>query len=115
MDEELPTRPAGPPSTSDAETVRVNPPAGAALSPGMRVFDRYVLEAGLGRGGMAGVWRARDEPLGETVALKFLPEAVARDAEAIEELKEETRRARKLTHPNIVRIHDFVRDPNLAA
>jgi formylglycine-generating enzyme required for sulfatase activity len=119
MDDELPTRPAAP-SAGEVETVRLAPstavpPAGATLTSGMRLFDRYTLEAVLGRGGMAVVWRARDETLGETVALKFLPEAVARDAEAIDELKEETRRARKLTHPNIVRIHDFVRDATLAA
>jgi formylglycine-generating enzyme required for sulfatase activity len=82
---------------------------------GQKVFGRYVLESLAGRGGMGVVWRARDDELGETVALKFLPEVVARDAVAIDELKEETRRARRLTHPNIVRIHDFVRDDLQAA
>jgi hypothetical protein len=48
--------------------------------------------------------------LAEAVALKFLPAAVARDAVAIDELKDETRRARRLTHAGIVRIHDFVQD-----
>jgi serine/threonine protein kinase len=86
-----------------------------ALTSGQRVFGRYRLEAEVGRGGMGVVWRARDEELGETVALKFLPTAVARDAAAVDELKEETRRARRLTHPNIVRIHDFVRDATMAA
>jgi len=85
------------------------------LAVGQMVFGRYRLEVLAGRGGMGVVWRARDEELGETVALKFLPEVVARDPVAIDELKEETRRARRLTHPNIVRIHDFVRDEMLAA
>lgn len=82
---------------------------------GQRVLKRYALESVLGQGGMAIVWKAWDETLGENVALKFLPEAVTRDAVAVEELKEETRRARRLTHPNIVRIHDFVQDATLAA
>jgi serine/threonine protein kinase len=86
-----------------------------AMTAGQKVFGRYSLEVLAGRGGMGVVWRARDEELGETVALKFLPEIVARDPVAIDELKEETRRARRLTHPNIVRIHDFVRDELQAA
>ncbi|MBM3854996.1 MAG: hypothetical protein FJ399_17885, partial [Verrucomicrobia bacterium] len=103
------------PADPDA-TLRVAPLAfELVLSGGQRVFGRYTLEAEIGRGGMGVVWRARDEELGETVALKFLPAAVARDAVAVEELKDETRRARRLTHPNIVRIHDFVRDAAMAA
>jgi hypothetical protein len=88
---------------------------GAALVPGVQVLGRYVLEAEVGRGGMGVVWRASDVVLGETVALKFLPPAVARDAVAIDDLKTETRRARRLTHPHIVRIHDFTQQDDLAA
>ncbi|MES1166806.1 MAG: protein kinase, partial [Pseudomonadota bacterium] len=68
-----------------------------------------------GRGGMGVVWRVRDEELGETLALKFLPEVVARDPVAVDKLKEETRRARRLRHPNIVQVFDFVRDDAMAA
>jgi len=85
------------------------------LVAGGRVFNRYTLDAMVGKGGMGVVWRARDEVLAETVALKFLPESVANDAVAIDELKEETRRARRLTHPHIVRIHDFLLEGGLAA
>lgn len=85
------------------------------LAPGERILNRYLLESLFGQGGMAVVWRARDETIGDPVALKFLPTVVARDTVAEAELKEETRRARRLTHPNIVRIHDFVRDAKLAA
>ena len=49
------------------------------------------------------------------IALKFLPAAVARDPVAVDELKEETRRARRLTHPHIVRIHDFLLDAGSGA
>ncbi len=80
---------------------------GLELQAGQRAFGRYLIEAELGRGGMGVVWRARDEKLGETVALKFLPAAVARDEVALDELKEETRRARRLRHPNIVSVYYF--------
>jgi tRNA A-37 threonylcarbamoyl transferase component Bud32 len=82
---------------------------------GRRVFGRYVLLEIVGEGGMGVVWRARDEKLEREVALKFLPERVRRDPEAIRELKRETRRCLELTHPNIVRVYDFVEDKVAAA
>jgi hypothetical protein len=84
-------------------------------APGQRVFGRYILQALLGRGGMGVVWRAHDEKLAEDIALKFLPEVVRWDPGAFEDLKAETRRARQLTHPNIIRVHDFVDDAAGAA
>jgi hypothetical protein len=82
---------------------------------GEQVFGRYRLERRLGRGGMGDVWLARDESLECRVALKFLPDAVRWDPVALAALKEETRRTRQLTHPHIVRIHDFVEDYSYAA
>jgi len=82
---------------------------------GQKVFERYTLTRLLGRGGMGVVWLARDGELGADVALKFLPEVLIGDRTAIDDLRRETRRARELTHPHIVRIHDFIRDTQLAA
>jgi eukaryotic-like serine/threonine-protein kinase len=84
------------------------------LEPGQVVFGRYKLERVLGRGGMGVVWLAHDQELNEEVALKFLPEAVRLDALALEELKRETRKSRKLTHRNIVRVYNFVSDATSA-
>jgi hypothetical protein len=61
------------------------------------------------------VWLAHDQVLGEDVALKFLPDLVRWDQAALQELKAETRRARALTHPNIIRIHDLIEDGSGAA
>src|ERR1035441_2210277 len=72
----------------------------AGLVVGQLVFGRFTLEAHAGRGGMGVVWRARDEKLERTVALKFLPELVTANAEAVNDLKRETRRALDLTQPN---------------
>jgi serine/threonine protein kinase/formylglycine-generating enzyme required for sulfatase activity len=84
-------------------------------SPGQKVFQRYTLKKILGRGGMGIVWLAHDEKLDRNVALKFLPDVVVHDPRAIDELKKEARRNLDLTHPHIVRIYDFVDDPDGAA
>ncbi|MDI1337969.1 MAG: PEGA domain-containing protein [Lacunisphaera sp.] len=85
------------------------------FSAGQRIFNRYELKKILGRGGMGVVWLARDGELERDVALKFLPEVVALDPEAVRDMKRETRRSLELTHPNIIRIHDFVQDGRTAA
>ena len=82
---------------------------------GQQMFGRYTLQRMLGRGGMGVVWLARDERLGEDIALKFVSETVRLDPVALEELKRETRRSRQLTHQRIVRIHDFAQDSECAA
>lgn len=69
---------------------------------------RFLLKRLLGQGGMGVVWLAHDKLLRESVALKFLPSQVGFDPEAIAGLRRETLRARRLSHPNIVRVHDLV-------
>ena len=78
-------------------------------------FSRYRLKAELGRGGMGVVWRAEDTKLHRDVALKFLPELVVRDREAMADLAAETRRCLDLTHPNIVRVYDLIEEGDRAA
>jgi serine/threonine-protein kinase len=56
------------------------------------------------------VWLARDEELERNVALKFLPDLMIQDRALLDQLKHETKRCLELTHPHIVRIHDFVHD-----
>src|SRR5262249_34358617 len=77
---------------------------------GQMVFGRYKLVKVLGRGGMGIVWLARDEELEREVALKFLPDLMVQDRALLDQLKRETKRSLELTHPHIVRIHDFVHD-----
>jgi len=77
---------------------------------GQKVFGRYTLIKVLGRGGMGIVWLARDEELERDVALKFLPDLMIHDRSMFDELRRETKRCLELTHPHIVRIHDFLHD-----
>src|SRR5215218_1601924 len=76
------------------------------LEPNQRVGDRYALVSRLGSGGMADVWLADDEMLGRRVALKFLHERFAQDAQFVERVRREARSAAGLQHPNVVGVYD---------
>ena len=77
-------------------------------APGALIAARYRLEEAVGAGGTGVVYRATDLTLHETVALKMLrPDLVAADARAQDELKHELRSARRVSHRNVVRTHDF--------
>ena len=65
----------------------------------------YDVEAEIGRGGMAVVFRAVERDLGRTVALKVLPLAAASDADTVERFLDEARTAAGLEHPHVVPIH----------
>jgi len=82
--------------------------ASAALGRGQVFADRYEVLGTLGKGGMGVVYRARDRQLDEVVALKLLrPEALASDPTLLERFKQEIKLARRITHRNVLRTHDF--------
>lgn len=68
--------------------------------------ERYRLEGHIASGGMASVWRARDEALARTVAIKLLHDHLSRDDAFRERFRREAIAAAKLTHPGIVSMYD---------
>ena len=73
--------------------------AGTKLGP-------YEIQSPLGAGGMGEVYRARDTRLDRDVAIKILPEALARDPDRMRRFEQEARAVAALSHPNVVAIHD---------
>src|SRR5690242_4858994 len=120
-----PTAPAAKPSapqTNIGSGVLTPVPAGASADPsatlmgggyvpafgiGTTVGSRFVIEGMLGEGGMGRVYKAYDRELDRYVALKVLQPELARDPQIIQRFKHELLLASRISHKNILRIHDL--------
>ncbi|PYQ07490.1 MAG: hypothetical protein DMF83_09425 [Acidobacteria bacterium] len=98
------------PTLSSAATASVSTasPSGPRVAPGSVFSGRYDVLGTIGKGGMGVVYRARDRQLDEIVALKVLRSDVLKDDPTLlERFKREIKLARRITHRNVLRTHDF--------
>jgi formylglycine-generating enzyme required for sulfatase activity len=110
IEESLRPTAAGPPlfrASEEALSATLDAPQAEVPPGGFPLGDRYRIVGELGRGGMGVVYRARDLVLDEEIALKVLLRQFTTHPQDLERFKGEIKTARRITHPNVIRIHDF--------
>lgn len=95
------------PLPSNTTPTRLSRPGETPLEAGRVLGNRYEILSCIGQGGMGFIYRVRDRVLNEDVVLKTLRPTLANDPEIVERFFNEARVARKLTHDNIIRVHDI--------
>jgi eukaryotic-like serine/threonine-protein kinase len=94
--------------TATAMTRAPTPATIGGVTVGDTLANRYRIERLLGRGGMGAVYLAHDEVLDDTVAVKVIASAFASDEAAlVDRFRREAAAARKVSSPNVIRIHDL--------
>ena len=87
----------------------------ATLEVGLRVFRQYVLKRFLGRSTLGASWLVVHEGIGRELTMRFVPGAWIRDDRIMGRLRETVGRLLEITHPGLVGLLDFARDPSAAA
>src|SRR3954464_512950 len=101
------TRPAGDATVASPVPSSPSGTGWGRFTPGTLFAGRFRIVAPLGRGGMGEVYRADDLRLGQTVALKLLPDHFAHDAGRLAQFHNEVRVARTIAHRNVCRTYDI--------
>ena len=90
-----------------ASETPIDPEEGDIFQIGDLINNRYEVQSLIGRGGMGSVYKVSDKVLNEELALKVLLPYFASDKNIVERFINEVRITRRITHPNIVRVHDI--------
>jgi serine/threonine-protein kinase len=98
---------AGMTFTASASVAQTSPVSLAAMGPGTEFGPRYRIEAVIGEGGMGKVYKAHDNDLDRTVALKLVRQELVNNVESMQRFKQELLLASRISHKNILRIHDL--------
>jgi serine/threonine-protein kinase len=85
------------------------------LAPGSVWMDRYHINKEIGRGAMGRVMLAEDDMVDESLILKFMLPALTVDQQSTERFKREVKYARKISHRNVIRVHDILQKDKLCA
>lgn len=94
-------------TSTESRTSSVSEAEEGRFLPGTLLGGRYRIISLLGRGGMGEVYRGADLTLGQSVALKFLPEEATKNQRLLERFHGEVRVARQVSHPNVCRVYDI--------
>jgi serine/threonine protein kinase/formylglycine-generating enzyme required for sulfatase activity len=94
------------------EETESKPPA---LAEGQKLAGCYLLKTRVGAAGSAELWQANDDVLGRDISLQFVPDKIRQDAKSVGDVRQEIKRNRQLIHPNILRVYDFIEEPDWAA
>jgi len=85
------------------------------LKPGSVWMDRYHIKKEIGRGAMGRVMLVEDEMVDESVIVKFMLPELTIDKKSVERFKREVKYARKVGHPNVIRVHDLLLKEDICA
>jgi serine/threonine-protein kinase len=85
------------------------------LKPGSVWMDRYHIKKEIGRGAMGRVMLVEDEMVDESVIVKFMLPELTIDKKSVERFKREVKYARKVGHPNVIRVHDLLLKDDICA
>src|ERR1700693_3629348 len=99
------SRCSAPMAIADSETIQMVDPT--TINPGSDFGPRYRIESLLGQGGMGRVYKGYDKELNRTVAIKVVRQGVMGETDALSRFKQELVLASKISHKNILRIHDL--------
>ncbi len=107
-------QPTPPPADTQKTTIGSVSLSNSTPMPTVALTARYEILGELGSGGMGVVYKAKDRETGDLVALKVLRTEIAADVEGMARFKHELRVARRITHKNVCRIHEFSRTEDSA-